>query len=158
MSEVRLVLSSEEYVELYAELAHRKMAAFIQAGYSQDGKTPVLVEAENGDTRYSDWAQDEFDDECGIIEELLSDVGIVTGGTMNKVRLVLSSEDYVGLVGELAERKLLALDTVSVDGVVYHTDNSGGTHFSDWAQDQFDNEVNEIKNILAEAGIFKEVT
>ena len=53
------------------------MAAFIQAGYSQDGKTPVLVEAENGDTRYSDWAQDEFDDECGIIEELLSDVGIV---------------------------------------------------------------------------------
>ena len=77
---------------------------------------------------------------------------------MNEVRLVLSSEDYVGLVGELAERKLLALDTVSVDGVVYHTDNSGGTHFSDWAQDQFDNEVNEIKNILAEAGIFKEVT
>ena len=77
---------------------------------------------------------------------------------MNEVRLVLSSEEYVGLVGELAERKLLALDTVSNDGVVYHTDNSGGTHFSDWAQDQFDNEVNEIKNILAEAGIFKEVT
>ena len=77
MSEVRLVLSSEEYVELYAELAHRRMAAFMQAGYSQDGKTPVLVEAENGDTRYSDWAQDEFDDECGIVEELLSNVGIV---------------------------------------------------------------------------------
>ena len=77
MSEVRLVLSSEEYVELYAELAHRRMAAFMQAGYSQDGKTPVLVEAENGDTRYSDWAQDEFDNECGIIEELLSEVGIV---------------------------------------------------------------------------------
>jgi hypothetical protein len=77
MSEARLVLSSEEYVELYAELAHRRMAAFIQAGYSQDGKTPVLVEAENGDTRYSDWAQDEFDNECGIIEELLSEVGIV---------------------------------------------------------------------------------
>ena len=77
MSEARLVLSSEEYVELYAELAHRRMAAFIQAGYSQDGKTPVLVEAENGDTRYSDWAQDEFDDECGIVEELLSEVGIV---------------------------------------------------------------------------------
>ena len=77
MNKVRLVLSSEEYVELYAELASRRMAAFIQAGYSQDGKTPVLVEAENGDTRYSDWAQDEFDDECGIVEELLSEVGIV---------------------------------------------------------------------------------
>ena len=77
MNKVRLVLSSEEYVELYAELAHRKMAAFIQAGYSQDGKTPVLVEAENGDTRYSDWAQDEFDDECGIIENFLAETGIV---------------------------------------------------------------------------------
>jgi hypothetical protein len=77
---------------------------------------------------------------------------------MSEVRLVLSSEDYVGLVGELAERKLLALDTVSVDGVVYHTDNSGGTHFSDWAQDEFNKEVDEIENILAEAGIFKEVT
>jgi hypothetical protein len=77
---------------------------------------------------------------------------------MNEVRLVLSSEEYVGLVGELAERKLLALDTVSNDGVVYHTDNSGGTHFSDWAQDEFNKEVDEIENILAEAGIFKEVT
>ena len=87
---------------------------------------------------------------------------------MSEVRLVLSSEDYVGLVGELAERKLLALDiqytrtneavTVSVDGTVYHTDNSGGTHFSDWAQDEFNKEVDEIENILAEAGIFKEVT
>ena len=49
---VRLVLSSEEYVELYAELVHRRMAAFMQAGYSQDGKTPVLVEAENGNTSF----------------------------------------------------------------------------------------------------------
>ena len=86
----------------------------------------------------------------------------------NKVKLVLSSEEYVGLVGELAERKLLALDTVmkqiklemenELNGVVYHTDNSGGTHFSDWAQDEFNKEVDEIENILAEAGIFKEVT
>jgi len=80
MSEVRLVLSSEDYVTLYSQLAERRMQAFQDADkrrYSQWGQTPVLVEAENGDTRYSDWAQDEFDDECGIIEELLSDVGIV---------------------------------------------------------------------------------
>jgi len=77
MSKVRLVLSSEEYVELYAELAHRRMAAFIQAEYSQDGETPVLVEDAQGNTSYSDWAQDEFDDECGIIENFLAETGIV---------------------------------------------------------------------------------
>ena len=87
---------------------------------------------------------------------------------MNKGRIVLSFDVYSRLVGELAERKLLALDiqytrtneavTVSVDGTVYHRDNSGGTHFSDWAQDEFNKEVDEIENILAEVGIFKEVT
>jgi hypothetical protein len=78
-NKVRLVLSSEEYVELYTELAERRMLAFIDADprrYSEYGKTPVLVEAENGFQRYSDWAQDEFDKECGIIEELLSEAGI----------------------------------------------------------------------------------
>ena len=77
---------------------------------------------------------------------------------MNKGRIVLSFDVYTRLVSELAERKLLALDTVSNDGVVYHRDNSGGTHFSDWAHDEFNKEVDEIENILAEAGIFKEET
>ena len=76
---------------------------------------------------------------------------------MNKVRLVLSFDVYSRLVGELAERRLEAFQSGGV-GLVYITDNSGGTHFSDWAQDEFNKEVNEIKNILAEAGIFKEVT
>ena len=76
MNKVRLVLSSEEYVELYAELASRRMEAFMDAEYSKDGDNSVLIEDSNGDTYYSEWAQDEFDDECGIIEELLSDVGI----------------------------------------------------------------------------------
>ena len=59
-----LNLHIERWRHLYRQDTHKTV------------KTPVLVEAENGDTRYSDWAQDEFDDECGIIEELLSDVGI----------------------------------------------------------------------------------
>ena len=75
---------------------------------------------------------------------------------MSEVRLVLSSDDYVGLVGELAERKLLALDTVSVDGVVYHTDNSGGTSYSEWAQDEFNDECGIIEDILANMGIVQE--
>ena len=76
MSKVRLVLSSEEYVELYAELASRRMEAFMDAEYSKDGDNSVLIEDSNGDTYYSEWAQDEFDDECGIIEDILSNFGI----------------------------------------------------------------------------------
>ena len=80
MSEVRLVLSSEDYVTLYSQLAERRMQAFQDADkrrYSQWGETPVLVEDDQGNTSYSDWAQDEFDDECGIIEDILANMGIV---------------------------------------------------------------------------------
>jgi len=88
MSEVRLVLSSEDYVTLYSQLAERKLLAYLydetytrlvrigETGNEWD-EVPVYVEDAQGNTSYSDWAQDEFDDECGIIEELLSDVGIV---------------------------------------------------------------------------------
>ena len=80
MSEVRLVLSSEDYVTLYSQLAERRMQAFQDADkrrYSQWGETPVIVEDAQGNTSYSDWAQDEFDDECGIIENFLAETGIV---------------------------------------------------------------------------------
>jgi hypothetical protein len=80
MSEVRLVLSSEDYVTLYSQLAERRMQAFQDADkrrYSQWGETPVLVEDAQGNTSFSDWAQDEFDDECGIIENFLAETGIV---------------------------------------------------------------------------------
>ena len=75
-NKVKLVLSSEEYVELYSELARRRMQAFVDAEYSQDGETPVLVEDAQGNTSYSEWAQDEFIDECGIIENILAEAGI----------------------------------------------------------------------------------
>ena len=80
MSEVRLVLSSEDYVTLYSQLAERRMQAFQDADkrrYSQWGETPVIVEDDQGNTSFSDWAQDEFDDECGIIEDILANMGIV---------------------------------------------------------------------------------
>jgi hypothetical protein len=80
MSEVRLVLSSEDYVTLYSQLAERRMQAFQDADkrrYSQWGETPVIVEDAQGNTSYSDWAQEEFDDECGIIENFLAETGIV---------------------------------------------------------------------------------
>jgi hypothetical protein len=80
MSEVRLVLSSEDYVTLYSQLAERRMQAFQDADkrrYSQWGETPVIVEDAQGNTSFSDWAQEEFDDECGIIENFLAETGIV---------------------------------------------------------------------------------
>jgi len=43
-----------------------------------------------------------------------------------------------------------------VDGVVYHTDNSGGTYYSEWAQDEFHDECGIIEDILANMGIVQE--
>eukprot|EP00729_Bicosta_minor_P001753 gene1753-12351_t len=80
------------------------MLAFIDADprrYSEYGKTPVLVEAENGFQRYSDWAQDEFDKECGIIEELLSEAGI-----------------YVPNFGDMTKYKEWNLNEKSIDLLV----------------------------------------
>ena len=90
MNKVKLVLSSEEYVELYSELARRRMQAFVDAEYIVEtsegprcyaynrlcGGQPVLVEDAQGNTSYSDWAQDEFIDECNIIQNILAEVGI----------------------------------------------------------------------------------
>ena len=88
MSEVRLVLSSEDYVTLYSQLAERKLLAYLydetytrlvrigETGNEWD-EVPVYVEDAQGNTSFSDWAQDEFDDECGIIEDILAEAGIV---------------------------------------------------------------------------------
>ena len=88
MSEARLVLSSEDYVTLYSQLAERKLLSYLydetytrlvrigETGNEWD-EVPVYVEDAQGNTSYSDWAQDEFDDECGIIENFLAETGIV---------------------------------------------------------------------------------
>ena len=89
MSEVRLVLSSEDYVTLYSQLAERKLLAYLyDETYTRLvpigtglhdvwDDVPVYVEDAQGNTSFSDWAQDEFDDECGIIEDILANMGIV---------------------------------------------------------------------------------
>ena len=88
MSEVRLVLSSEDYVTLYSQLAERKLLSYLydetytrlvrigETGNEWD-EVPVYVEDAQGNTSFSDWAQEEFDDECGIIENFLAETGIV---------------------------------------------------------------------------------
>lgn len=77
-NKVKLVLSSEEYVELYSQLAERRMQAFVDLILDPYGTeiADVLVEDDQGNTSYSEWAQDEFNEECGIIENILAEVGI----------------------------------------------------------------------------------
>ena len=76
MDKVKIMLSSEIYVQLYTELADRRMQAFADADFSRDGDTDVYIEDSNGDIYYSEWAQDEFNWEVGMIESLLADAGI----------------------------------------------------------------------------------
>ena len=75
-NKVKIMLSSETYVQLYAELAERRMQAFVDADFSKDGDNDVYIEDSNGDIYYSEWAQDEFNWEVGIIESILADAGI----------------------------------------------------------------------------------
>ena len=87
MNEVRLVLSSEDYVTLYSQLAERKLLSYLydetytrlvrigETGNEWD-EVPVYVEDAQGNTSFSEWAQDEFNDECAIIEDILSNFGI----------------------------------------------------------------------------------
>jgi len=76
MDKVKIMLSSEIYVQLYTELADRRMQAFADIDFSRDGDTDVYIEHSNGDISYSEWAQDEFNWEVGMIESLLADAGI----------------------------------------------------------------------------------
>ncbi len=75
-NEVKIMLSSETYVQLYTELADRRMQAFVDADFSKDGDNDVYIEDSNGDIYYSEWAQDGFNWEIGMIESLLADAGI----------------------------------------------------------------------------------
>ena len=74
-NKVKIMLSSETYVQLYAELAERRMQAFVDADFSKDGDNDVYIEDSNGDIYYSEWAQDEFNWEVGIIESILEAIG-----------------------------------------------------------------------------------
>tara|TARA_R110002051_G_scaffold260564_1_gene320356 strand:+ start:370 stop:624 length:255 start_codon:yes stop_codon:yes gene_type:complete len=77
--------------------------------------------------------------------------------TMDKVKIMLSSETYVQLYAELAERRMQALvDPYTGDEEVHVYDRDGNVSYSDWAQDEFNWEVGVIEGILANAGIYQE--
>ncbi len=70
----KIKLPAEVFISLYAALADRRLQAFEFAEYSNDGD-PIYM-ADNGGEGYSEWAQDEFNDETNVICGILADHGI----------------------------------------------------------------------------------
>ena len=73
----KIKLKTEEYISLYAELAERRLEAFEFAEYRQEEGVDVFVKDTNGDIIHSEWASEQFVDECNVIEEILESHGII---------------------------------------------------------------------------------
>jgi predicted metal-binding transcription factor (methanogenesis marker protein 9) len=73
----KIKLKTEEYISLYAELAERRLEAFEFAEYRQEEGVDVFVKDTNGDIIHSEWASDQFVEECNVIEEILELHGII---------------------------------------------------------------------------------
>jgi len=73
----KIKLKTEEYISLYAELAERRLKAFEFAEYRQEEGVDVFVKDTNGDIIHSEWASDQFVEECNVIEEILELHGII---------------------------------------------------------------------------------
>jgi hypothetical protein len=63
-------LPNSTYVELYSEMA----ASILLAHHS--GSTDIYVTEENGDVRYTEDAQEQFEGYCALVEGILETVGI----------------------------------------------------------------------------------
>ena len=72
-----LELDTENYISLYGELAERRLEAFEFAEYRQN----------DGNITHSEWASDQFVEECNVVEEILASHGITHNNR-------LSEDDY----------------------------------------------------------------
>jgi hypothetical protein len=77
----KIKLKSEVYISLYAELAERRLEAFNFAEYSAQATeregVDIWIRDTNGDIIHSEWASEQFVDECNVIEEILESHGII---------------------------------------------------------------------------------
>lgn len=73
----KIKLKTEAYISLYAELAERRLEAFEFAEYRQEEGVDVFVKDTNGDIIHSEWASDQFVEECNVIEDILISHGII---------------------------------------------------------------------------------
>jgi len=65
-----VILSHDMYIELYSSMAEVMLVEH------QGGLIELYVTEENGDERFTDEAQDIFNDYCGLVEQVLADAGI----------------------------------------------------------------------------------
>ena len=65
-----IYLPNNVYVELYAEMAEAILLEHHQ------GKIQINQIEDNGDERFTDEAQELFDDYCGLVERVFESVGI----------------------------------------------------------------------------------
>ena len=65
-----ITLSQDMYINLYANMAEAMLVDH------QGGLIDLYVTEPNGDERFTDQAQDIFNDYCGLVEQVLSDSGI----------------------------------------------------------------------------------
>jgi len=65
-----VILSQDMYINLYANMAEVMLVEH------QGGLIELYVTEENGDERFTDEAQDIFNDYCDLVEQVLADTGI----------------------------------------------------------------------------------
>ena len=70
-------LDTENYISLYGELAERRLEAFEFAEYRQNEGEDVFVTDKDGNITHSEWASDQFVEECNVIEDILISHGII---------------------------------------------------------------------------------
>ena len=67
---MEITLSQDMYINLYANMAEVMLVEH------QGGLIDLYVTEPNGDERFTDQAQDIFNDYCDLVEQVLSDSGI----------------------------------------------------------------------------------
>jgi hypothetical protein len=67
---MEITLSQDMYINLYANMAEAMLVEH------QGGLIDLYVTEPNGDERFTDQAQDIFNDYCDLVEQVLSDSGI----------------------------------------------------------------------------------
>lgn len=82
-----LELDTENYISLYGELAERRLEAFEFAFEHKQKGEDVFVKDKDGNVTHSEWASDQFVEECNVVEEILASHGITHNNR-------LSEDDY----------------------------------------------------------------
>tara|TARA_R110000765_G_scaffold349575_1_gene439659 strand:- start:103 stop:501 length:399 start_codon:yes stop_codon:yes gene_type:complete len=93
-------LDTENYISLYGELAERRLEAFEFAEYRQNEGEDVFVTDKDGNITHSEWASDQFVEECNVVEEILASHGITSAVSTEQVQRFKKVKDAKWLLTE----------------------------------------------------------